>query len=262
VKENYKLSRRDFIKLTGLGFAGFVLKPKESGLYWPKEVVSRIETDKPEYALTIDDGWRPDSLVTMLDILKEKGVKADFFLVGTAAISCEGKYPGILSRLADEGHRIAYHTYSHDGNEIQKAKSSWLSSDYDDWMSLFKSILGSARFKKAFFRGARAPGGAFTDEFIRFTQKKGLTPYGWFSDPSTFNRGIPIKKGEILLLHVRFSDEDYLARLDEFTDGPLIPTTISCLQSQESCVSSCIKERDRLDNKLNKMEEIFRDDNR
>jgi peptidoglycan/xylan/chitin deacetylase (PgdA/CDA1 family) len=60
-------------------------------------------------ALTFDDG--PDSVDTpkLLDLLREKGVKATFFVVGKRA----DQYPEIVRRAWDEGHLIANHTWSH-----------------------------------------------------------------------------------------------------------------------------------------------------
>lgn len=60
-------------------------------------------------ALTFDDG--PDPVLTpkLLDILKEKHVHATFFLVGKRA----AVYPQIVRRIADEGHDIGNHSWSH-----------------------------------------------------------------------------------------------------------------------------------------------------
>jgi len=60
-------------------------------------------------ALTFDDG--PDRLYTptVLDILREKGVRATFFLIGKRV----QEDPQTVKRIADEGHLIGNHTYSH-----------------------------------------------------------------------------------------------------------------------------------------------------
>lgn len=60
-------------------------------------------------ALTFDDG--PDSRYTtaILDILKEKKVKATFFVVGLQV----SKFPEVLKRIDEEGHSIGNHTYNH-----------------------------------------------------------------------------------------------------------------------------------------------------
>jgi cellulose synthase/poly-beta-1,6-N-acetylglucosamine synthase-like glycosyltransferase/peptidoglycan/xylan/chitin deacetylase (PgdA/CDA1 family)/spore germination protein YaaH len=62
-----------------------------------------------EVAITFDDGPDPDWTPKILDILKAKGVKAAFFLVGT---NCE-TYPALVQRIVAEGHEIGNHTYYH-----------------------------------------------------------------------------------------------------------------------------------------------------
>jgi peptidoglycan/xylan/chitin deacetylase (PgdA/CDA1 family)/spore germination protein YaaH len=62
-----------------------------------------------EVAITFDDGPDPTWTPKILDILREKGVKATFFLLGK---NCED-YPRLVQRIVDEGHAIGNHTYSH-----------------------------------------------------------------------------------------------------------------------------------------------------
>ena len=62
-----------------------------------------------EVALTFDDGPDPEWTPKILDILKEHGVKAAFFVVGKNAED----HPGLVQRILDEGHEIGNHTYSH-----------------------------------------------------------------------------------------------------------------------------------------------------
>lgn len=80
-------------------------------------------------ALTFDDG--PDRTYTpqVLDILKEKGVRATFFLIGSRV----EEDPDVVKRIADEGHSIGNHTYSHPkltkaspvlAQELQKCKDA------------------------------------------------------------------------------------------------------------------------------------------
>ncbi|GAA3403157.1 polysaccharide deacetylase family protein [Paenibacillus hodogayensis] len=60
-------------------------------------------------ALTFDDG--PDERFTpqVLDVLKEHGVKATFFLLGKKAEA----HPNIVKRIVREGHTIGNHSYGH-----------------------------------------------------------------------------------------------------------------------------------------------------
>jgi cellulose synthase/poly-beta-1,6-N-acetylglucosamine synthase-like glycosyltransferase/peptidoglycan/xylan/chitin deacetylase (PgdA/CDA1 family)/spore germination protein YaaH len=62
-----------------------------------------------EVALTFDDGPDPKWTPQVLDILKQKGVKAAFFLVGRNAET----YPKLVERIVAEGHEIGNHTYYH-----------------------------------------------------------------------------------------------------------------------------------------------------
>jgi peptidoglycan-N-acetylglucosamine deacetylase len=64
--------------------------------------------DAHSIALTFDDG--PNVRTgEVLDVLKAHNVKATFFVVGKMAKT----YPGILARIAAEGHLLANHSASH-----------------------------------------------------------------------------------------------------------------------------------------------------
>ncbi len=72
--------------------------------------------------LTFDDG--PSCKVTpkILDILKEKEIKASFFVIGKNVKT----NPEIVERAYKEGHFIANHTYNHNNNIIYKSKETFL----------------------------------------------------------------------------------------------------------------------------------------
>ncbi|MBA3480022.1 MAG: polysaccharide deacetylase family protein [Lautropia sp.] len=60
-------------------------------------------------AITLDDG--PDPLVTplVLDILKEAGASASFFLIGRKA----EQHPALVTRMVAEGHSVENHSWAH-----------------------------------------------------------------------------------------------------------------------------------------------------
>ncbi|MFJ8666578.1 polysaccharide deacetylase family protein [Streptomyces sp. NPDC093600] len=60
-------------------------------------------------ALTFDAGPGKDT-PRLLDILKEKKVPATFFLLGKKHVD---RYPQVVKRIADEGHEVANHTWTH-----------------------------------------------------------------------------------------------------------------------------------------------------
>ncbi len=79
------------------------------GLSWGR--ISRAVTEdvKPRIALTFDDGPHPVYTPKLLDGLKERNVKATFFVVGK---NIEGR-EDIIKRMDEEGHLIGNHTYDH-----------------------------------------------------------------------------------------------------------------------------------------------------
>ena len=66
------------------------------------------EEEVKKVALTFDDGPNPDHTETLLEGLKERNVKATFFLLGA---ECE-KYPEIVKKIHADGHLIGVHSLS------------------------------------------------------------------------------------------------------------------------------------------------------
>lgn len=75
---------------------------------WLVDNRSRVDGER-SVALTFDDGPDPVDTPKLLDILREKHVKATFFVVGKRA----DQYPEVVRRAWSEGHLIANHTWSH-----------------------------------------------------------------------------------------------------------------------------------------------------
>lgn len=59
--------------------------------------------------MTFDDGPHAKNTPRLLDMLKERNIKATFFMVG----ECAAEYPQIVKRIAAEGHEVASHSWSH-----------------------------------------------------------------------------------------------------------------------------------------------------
>lgn len=74
-------------------------------------VKSAAEAGENKYlALTFDDGPHPECTKRLLDGLKERDVKASFFLIGE---SIEGNEE-LVRQMAEDGHLIGTHCYSHE----------------------------------------------------------------------------------------------------------------------------------------------------
>ncbi len=74
-----------------------------------KSVYNRCEVTLPLIAITFDDG--PDPVLTprLLEILKQRGIHATFFLVGRNAAA----FPDVVRRIVTEGHEVGNHSWSH-----------------------------------------------------------------------------------------------------------------------------------------------------
>lgn len=98
--------------------------------YWSCTLCLRADDIKTcpnakDWGITYDDGPSPFT-PAVLDHHKAKGTKATFFVVGSRV----SEYPDILKRVADEGHQIGIHTWSHTAlttqtNEVVIAELQW-----------------------------------------------------------------------------------------------------------------------------------------
>lgn len=156
--------------------------------------VTPVET--PKIALTFDDGpsaaWTP----ALLDGLKERGVKATFFLIGENA----DKNPEIVKRMAEEGHLIGNHTYHH--VELTKVSENEARLELADTSAVIVRITGKEP------EYMRPPFGAWQRKLEQEIQ---MLPVLWTIDPldwTTENQDEIVNKvvteaeeNDIILLH-------------------------------------------------------------
>ena len=90
-----------------LGGAAYGAFHRNSSLFG--RPITRLAASDRAVALTFDDGPNPDATPPILDALRERGVKATFFILGRHA----EQWPDIVKRVADEGHEIGNHGYYH-----------------------------------------------------------------------------------------------------------------------------------------------------
>lgn len=151
---------------------------------------------KPKVALTFDDGPHPEYTPKLLDALKERGVKATFFLIGKNA----KVHPEIVKRIADEGHVIGNHTMNH--VEITKMTDADAFLELDENRKLLEGITGMP------VEYMRPPFGAWQKSL---ENKVNAMPVLWSVDPldwttenteEVVRRVIEeVEEDEIILLH-------------------------------------------------------------
>lgn len=90
----------------------------------------------PRVALTFDDGPHPVYTKSLLDGLRERGVKATFFVVGE-------NIPGnekLIAQMEKDGHLIGNHTYDH--ADISKLSDEKNCEELQKTSDLVKQITG------------------------------------------------------------------------------------------------------------------------
>jgi peptidoglycan-N-acetylglucosamine deacetylase len=183
--------------LPDLFLAYNVFVPNARGLI---AVRRRFRTSGREVWLTIDDGPDPDDTPRLLGLLAAHGAKATFFVIGANAAA----HPGLARSVADAGHEVAHHTYSHPLATFWCASRARVNRELDDTTRVLRaSGLEPTRFRAPV--GIKGPwlGGALA--------VRNLTYIGWSARglevccrspgevADRVTRGI--QPGSILLLH-------------------------------------------------------------
>lgn len=124
--------------------------------------------------LTFDDGPSAQT-AEVLDILKENGIHATFFVTGqTSELAQE-----MMKRIVAEGHTIAVHTYSHDYHEIYASVEAYL-ADFERIYNWVYEVTGV--YPQIF----RFPGGTINSfngevwrELVAEMDRRGFVHYDW-----------------------------------------------------------------------------------
>ncbi len=88
--------------------ACFDFLESHGGYYIDHRHVDPNAADKVVY-LTFDAGYENGNVARVLDALREEEVTGAFFVLGHVA----EKYPDLVRRMADEGHLVCNHTFTH-----------------------------------------------------------------------------------------------------------------------------------------------------
>lgn len=162
------------------------------------------DTNQKEIYITFDAGFENGNTERILDALKKHGVKATFFLVGNYFET----QPELVKRMAEEGHTIGNHTYSHpDMSKIGDIQS--FQTELQKNEALYRDVLGSEMPKLY-----RPPQGKFCEENLKMAQQLGystvfwsLAYVDWYTEDQptpeqAFSKLLPrIHPGAVVLLH-------------------------------------------------------------
>jgi len=137
-----------------------------------KPSYNSCNVDGTYLAITFDDGPHPKNTPRLLDMLKERGLKATFYVIGQNVVL----YPEIMQRIVAEGHEIGNHSYTHAAlTKCSPAKVTEEVSKTND------AIMQSCGVKPTTIR---PPYGATNASITkRLNDEFGLTVVMWSVDP-------------------------------------------------------------------------------
>jgi peptidoglycan/xylan/chitin deacetylase (PgdA/CDA1 family) len=183
-------------------------------------IVPRIETSQKVVALTFDDGPTPAYTPVVLSVLRQKRVKATFFLIGEAMKENMDQAKAIVA----DGHELGNHTYHHLDMTLADEATAKREVEPSD-----------AEIRKAGYNGEilfRPPGCKKLIGLPLYLAKHGRTTVTWDVEPESYpevaadpNRitAYVLEKarpGSIILLHVMYrSRETTRQALPHLIDG-------------------------------------------
>lgn len=148
-------------------------------------------------ALTFDDGPSSPYTEQILDLLRERGVTATFFLCGKNV----ERYPEIARRIVAEGHTIGNHTYSHPFPYFRRR--SFIAAEIDRAQDVIERVTGHR--PKIF----RPPFGARWLGMHDVLRERSLPLINWSDTGYDWREGVDVasetlkhlRPGSIILLH-------------------------------------------------------------
>lgn len=193
------------------------------------EIPAVKKADEKVAYLTFDDGPSANAL-KVLEILDQYQIKATFFVTGPSSTA----HPDYLKAIADAGHAIGVHSFSHKYTEIYASVDAYL-TDFEKMHTFIYETTGV--YPTVF----RFPGGSVNafnsylyEEIIAEMTRRGFPYYDW--NVSSGDVALKVTRAEIVqnvlkgsanqrrslvLMHDRLDTSNTVAALPEIIEGLL-----------------------------------------
>ncbi|AEF17691.1 MULTISPECIES: polysaccharide deacetylase family protein [Thermoanaerobacterium] len=158
-----------------------------------------VDIPDKRVAISFDASWGSDKTERLLQILKDKNVKATFFLTGLWI----DKYPDLVKKIYEEGHDVENHSNTHP--HMTQLSDLEMTNEIKACEEKLVKITGQ---KPYLFR---PPYGDYNDKVIETAKSLGYYTIQWDVDSldwrgldteAIINRVLPnVKKGSIILFH-------------------------------------------------------------
>lgn len=185
--------------------------------YEEPSAIYSVVTDEKMIALTFDISWGDQTVVQVLDALKQKGVeKATFFL----SAPWSKQHPEITERIVQEGFEIGSHGHKYDNY------STFEDEEIRKQLMIANQILSEVTGKTPTL--VRLPNGDYDKRVLQVANRLGLTVIQWDTDSLDYkNPGVDnivnrvVKNahpGDIVLMHASDTAEQTHLALPKIID--------------------------------------------
>ena len=162
-------------------------------------------------ALTFDDGPHPRGTPAVLELLREAGAEATFFLVGEQV----ERRPALVAEIVAAGHRVELHSHRH-RTQLRQSTGA-IREDADRARAAIEEAGGQA------VADFRPPNGIFSASGLRLVRHRGWRPVLWSQWGRDWEAGATgesiahrctaaVRAGDVVLLH----DADYYSAPDSW----------------------------------------------
>lgn len=166
---------------------------------WRGESFDQIEGNGRLVALTFDDGPNNTLTVAILDALKERNVRATFFLLGSQVV----RHPEVVVRMYEEGHLIGNHSTNHP--TLTRLSRQRIFDELEETSSAIEAITGS---RPSVLRPPYGISNAVVQEIARELEMSvilwSVDPRDWrYRDAVTVREHVlnHVNDGSVVLLH-------------------------------------------------------------
>ena len=134
--------------------------------------IYNVDTEEKKVAITFDSAWGADKTTQIVDMVKEYGINATFFLVGFWV----EEYPDMVRYIYDNGLEIGTHSNTHPDMTSLGADNMRL--ELSTSINLIEEIIGDDKVQLF-----RAPYGAYNNNLLNIASNEfGLKTIQWNID--------------------------------------------------------------------------------
>ena len=199
---------------------------RPNGVYYYEKLYGQysadyyVDTEDKVIYLTMDEGYENGCTPTILKTLKEKGVRATFFVTKQFV----DEHPELVRQMIDEGHTIGNHSCSHPSSGLPQLGARGV---YEDLKQLDDMVYEQFHYQMELFR---YPEGVASEQSLALIGQMGYTSVFWsfaYRDYVTDDQMDPadalsrcleyIHPGAIYLLHAVSTTNTEI--LGDFIDG-------------------------------------------